>query len=381
MMDVINKNNSQENRLTRVSCAVIFAAFTFVYLYWYQADLLTVTQHALSKGKTHYNHLVGAVVIIAVLQLLQVGITKLCRDKIRIKALTYIPSFLVLTALTSAFMCQSGDITFGFWTLGLPVLLLLCCFALWAVSAADFLTFSSSMPACRSVWINMLVLLLSMLMSCCFSNSDKTYHARIHMEQCMMNADYDGALATARSVCKPDGNITMLTAYSLSKKNLLGEKLFEYNVFGGSESLTPGGLNTKLCMLPDSSFYNYLGGWYVQRMSTKRYLDYQRRHGRLNKASVDYLLCSYLLDKKLDAFAYTLPRYYAINDSLPKHYKEALVLYVHKRANPRFVYENNVMNADFQDYQKIEHESSGALERQNKLRDTYGNTYWYYYQY
>ena len=39
------------------------------------------------------------------------------------------------------------------------------------------------------------------------------------------------------------------------------------------------------------------------------------------------------------------------------------------------------MDADFQDYQKMEREILDNTERKNKLCETYGNTYWYYYQY
>ena len=37
-------------------------------------------------------------------------------------------------------------------------------------------------------------------------------------------------------------------------------------------------------------------------------------------------------------------------------------------------------NADFQDFQKLENTILSA-QRKTALRDTYGNTYWYYYQY
>ena len=39
------------------------------------------------------------------------------------------------------------------------------------------------------------------------------------------------------------------------------------------------------------------------------------------------------------------------------------------------------MGADFQDYQTLERKFSNPMERNAALRDTYGNTYWYYYQY
>lgn len=101
----------------------------------------------------------------------------------------------------------------------------------------------------------------------------------------------------------------------------------------------------------------------------------------LNTVSVDYMLCSFLLDKNLNAFVDNIGKYYAINDSLPKHYKEALLLYTHLHSAPKLVYNNDVMNADYQDYQKMERNFADGRERKNELRGTYGNTYWFYYQY
>ena len=89
------------------------------------------------------------------------------------------------------------------------------------------------------------------------------------------------------------------------------------------------------------------------------------------------------MDKKLDAFAHNITKYYEVNDSvkLPKHYKEALILYTHLHSNPCIVYHDNVLDADFEDMQKLEKSIADARERQTALRDTYGNTYWYYYMY
>ena len=44
-------------------------------------------------------------------------------------------------------------------------------------------------------------------------------------------------------------------------------------------------------------------------------------------------------------------------------------------------YHDNVLDADFEDMQKLEKSIADARERQTALRDTYGNTYWYYYMY
>lgn len=213
---------------------------------------------------------------------------------------------------------------------------------------------------------------------CAFSNSDRLFHARLHVLQSLCEKDYDEALCTIDKLETSDRQLTTLIVYTLSKKNMLAERLFEYPLQGGSVALLPDGtltskfgfdeiyhhLNLKI---PDNQIHNSI-----------EFI----RHGKgINKQAADYILCGYLMDKNLDAFVENITKYYAINDFLPKHYREALTLYVHSHTTPKVIFKNSIMDADFQDYQNMEHDITDTEERKNKLRDTYGNTYWYYYQY
>ena len=72
---------------------------------------------------------------------------------------------------------------------------------------------------------------------------------------------------------------------------------------------------------------------------------------------------------------------YTITKTLPKHYREALVLYTHLRSNPLVDYHDDILDADYRDYQDLEHKYANPQERKNMIRDTYGKTYWYYYDY
>ena len=78
--------------LTRVMCTFVFTLFCFYYLYCYQADLLTVMQHVLSQGQTHYNHFVGAVLITLVVLLIQIGVVRILQRKRLAWALTFVRS-------------------------------------------------------------------------------------------------------------------------------------------------------------------------------------------------------------------------------------------------------------------------------------------------
>lgn len=380
---LMNSENVRNDVLSLWACKIVFTVFSFVYLYFYQADLLTVMQHIFSKGQTHYNHLVGAFIITLLLLLLQIGTNNVCKRLQLVEALTFVPSSLCLAALTSARLISSGDMSFGNWVIGLPLGLIGFALIVWLMHTSELLKVITQMMRnrCHSLWVNLLVMVGLMLFVCGISNNDKVFHARVHAEQCLVDGDWDGAVNTLKPYVAHDENVDMLIAYALSQSGELANRLFEFRPKGGAETLMPDGKERRFLLYPEKKFYIYLNGLYNQRMQTKKYLDYQRRHHLLSDKSADYLLCAYLLDRDIDSFAENVERYYNIGDSLPKHYKEALVLYQHKRSNPKTIYNDNVFNADFQDYQKLEEQYGDKRERQAKLCDTYGNTYWYYYQY
>lgn len=375
----------KQNALVRVVCTFVFTLFAFFYLYYFQADLLTVMQHVFSKGQTHYDHFIGAVLITVVLLLIQLGVVNLFRKMRMAWAFTFVPSALCLAALTDVHSSDVGNLEFGGFAYLLPVALVAfggIAYGLHASGIAQAVgAFKNGVV--RQLWSNLLGVLCCVLFVCFCGNNDATYHVRIHAEQCLLDGDADAALKALKASGRSDENLTMLTAYALSRKNVLAEHLFEYPLKGGAHSLMPDGKGICFELLPDSTFYSRLGGWYLQRMSAMKYVDYQQRHHRMNKHVADYLLCGYLMERNLDAFVANIGKYYQVNDSadIPKHYKEALLLYTHMRSAPRIIYNNNVMNADFQDFQNLEKSIPGELERKNALRDTYGNTYWYYYQY
>jgi len=91
------------------------------------------------------------------------------------------------------------------------------------------------------------------------------------------------------------------------------------------------------------------------------------------------LLCAYLLDGNLDLFVKTLPKFYNVRENLPKHYREALTLYMHQSGHPTIVYRNNVMEADFEDFQVLRLKNKDTRIQYSTLRDSYGKTYWFYY--
>ena len=116
----------------RVMCAILFLCFSFLYLYEYQADVLAVAQHVLSDGQTHYNRTIGAVLITAVLYLLQIGVYAVTKLSKRTHAMTYFPSLLILAIITDISPDIDLHFSFGAWLVVFPLLLILYGFFVWA---------------------------------------------------------------------------------------------------------------------------------------------------------------------------------------------------------------------------------------------------------
>lgn len=371
---------NKRNFLTYIICNIVFVSFCFCYLYYYQADLLSLMQYTYSDGQTHYNHLWGAV--LTALLLLSVNLLAIRRNKEfhTFSAWTFFPSAILLTFITGGRQTEDLNLSFGF--IACMSLIAVCLYVIFSKCIRNFIRTNSEKinnnSLIKNLWINLLIITVQFMYVCAFSNSDRLFHARLHVLQSLCEKDYDEALSTIVKLETSDRQLTTLIVYTLSKKNMLAERLFEYPLRGGSVSLLPD--STLTSKFGFDEIYHHLN-LKIPGNQIHNSIEFIRHGKGINKQAADYILCGYLMDKNLDAFVENITKYYDINDLLPKHYREALTLYVHSHTAPKVIFKNSIMDADFQDYQNMEHDITDTEERKNKLRDTYGNTYWYYYQY
>lgn len=377
----VNRNYKDSTVAVRVMCAILFLGFSFIYLYYYQDDVMAMTQHVLSGGKTHYNRTIGAILMTLVLWLLQIGVYKLSDVRRRLHSLTYFPSLLVLTFVSSSGVNLDRGFSFGGWLFWGPLLLVVCGLLLWYINKVQ--VFEPDEPSrgilSQSGWISYTMLAGMFMMVGLFSNHNDVFHYRMRAEMCLMDSDYKSAADVALKERVTDSSLTMIRIYALARQGELGERLFEYPIEGGSDAMLPDSVTTKFMVYPEGKVYKFLGGWFKQRMSTYHYLNFIRKHHLATKAAHDYLLTAYLLDRNLDGFVRALPKYYDVNGQLPKHYREALILYTHKHSSPVISYHNSVMDADYEDYQQLIRKYNEPHELYSALKDTYGDTYWFYY--
>lgn len=355
-MEYAIKKKNNGTRLVRVVCTIVFLLFTFCYVNFYQDDVLLVCQHVLSGGQTHYVRSVGTPLIVLVLWLIQWVACRVSGVNRRFYWLTFLPSFALLAAITGVDCVSFTQYTWQPWCWLLPLLWLLSALGLWlAHQLQPYEQESPDNPLfSRLLWSNMLAFLAMMFVVGWVSNPDELFHYRARTEVLISEGKYGDALQVGRESLQTDSTLTMLRIYALAKTGRLGDGLFCYPLAGGSGSMSPIGQGMHLLLLTPQALAKDI---------------------KSPKMQCDYRLCSLLLDRRLDEFARLLQSSYSIGARLPRHYREALYLYTHTRSNPVVTVADNVMDADFEDFEKLTHSAESAV------RDAYGNTYWYYYKF
>ena len=189
----------------------------------------------------------------------------------------------------------------------------------------------------RRLWQTLLIIaVLTLVVGMAVDGKDVERYSS-QMEQYMAEGNYAEALKVGAKSDKTDARLLRLRIEALGHEHLLGERLFTFPVAGSS--------------------------------------------GDMAKKRGDEELCAYLIDKRLDDFVRVLPKYYPVDERLPRHYREALVLYRHLRAHPQIVYYNEVMDTDYMDMQEMERKYRNRSARQVAVERQYNGTYWYYYEY
>ena len=233
----------------------------------------------------------------------------------------------------------------------------------------------------RTLGCNIFILAAMMIGVGLLSNSNDITHYRLRMERLLMHGEYAKALEVGKASDKTDASLTMLRVFALAHEGRLGDELYKYPVRGTSASIVPELSDGKMLMLSPDSVYRMLGAIPRHGQTTKNYLKAIVKSGQATKAAIEYQLCGMLIDKDLDGFVNLLMKTHKIDDTLPLHYREALILYTHRRSSPKVVYRNTVMDTDYDDMQRLEAETKSPGERRIQIYKQFSGTYWEYFDY
>lgn len=341
------------------TCAIIFCSFTFLFVHQYQGTTLAYAQHSLSGGATVYNDLVSAVLITIVGIIIQIITLRITRLGGSSYSLSYLPSFLGLALITGIYPDAKGGVHEGSWIWLLPVILLL--YAAGVKLLQQWLSVSRPTTpgylSSRATLVNVGTMILMMLFTVKVSNGDRMFHRQMNAEKMIMEQDYRTLSHEGEGQEHTNPTITLMRFIAMDKVGTLADSLFYAPVEGSEASL-------------------------LRLEGIKPYLFRPQFLSR--RKSPDYRLCAMLVDRNLDAFAHRLQQICDVNDpakrdSLPRHYKEALVMYQHTETHAVTQFVDSVMETDYRDMRDMMRQCGTDNQRRDMLRRNYSNTYWYYY--
>ena len=381
--------NIEEKRLQRVVasvCATLFAVFAFLFVAVYQAPLLEAFYNEVATGKLEFNPwLVGGVVSLS-LTLLALWLNRFAKLRRQWTALAYLPSALLLAFIT--------DIDRGIYTGGSVspswIYIFASCFALYGFVAFVLrrILFEKikdvAMVTNKVLWHNLVLVVLTICLVGALSNSEENFKRETLMMSHYNRGDTVKALRVGRTSLCASRELTAMRAFMLAKTGCLGEHLFEYPQYYATEGLLPPMQRTSP-LIPDS-VYSLLTAKPLDGEDVAAFLSRIAHTDSASNVAKEYYLCSLLLEKKLLEFKDEVDGIYGAENvaDLPKHYREALMLYADITGGDEalpFELDNAAMRKELDGLRAEEAKHSDAFVRSNYVRRKYGHTYWWYFLY
>ncbi len=370
-------------RMVRIVCAVVFVLFAFTYLSIFQAPLLEVAYDITATGKLQFDEKITAAIITFALLLITLWLNKFAKFSREWEAMAYLPACVMLAFFTNIdrTIYTGGEFSWS-WAWIALIVLFVYAFASWVLKRVLFMRIKDITRATnRIMWRNLLLLSILFCFTGFLSNTDENFKHEAMVYHFVKKGDYDKAQRVALRSFAASQELTAGRAYLLAHEGKLGEKLFTYPQYFGIDGLLPHVEPTS--PLSSAMVYDFLK---VTPNNGEATLDYLSRAMSVDTASVavkDYYLSALLLDKRLEEFADSLPRFYNVADTanLPMHYKEAMLLHskFFQQKEPSFT--DEALEKRYEELLKIEQEHEDIMIRGNYVRKFFGTTYWWYYLY
>lgn len=368
-------------RIMIVVCGLLFSTFSFVYLYVFQRDVLEALHFSLAHGKTHFAPLASAVVLTFVLVLLRWGINSLLGLKGYIRSLSYLPSFLILCALTDLGrnVYVPGYHTVWLWLLPLTVMVFVG-IGYWLRSLFRN-WFNEEGNIGGLVVSNLLIVLIMCMSTLMIGNTERSFHYELEVERHLRNKSYDEALEVGKHSLEAGRTLTALRALAMAHAGEMGNKLFQYPQYYKADGLFFDPNQETVFRFTNDSISHFLGKeacWRGVGLDYLRSLCYEEK-GRY--VALSYYLSGLLLDKRLDEFAKAITDFYDVNDSLPRYYQEAMILHQARHATSIPVPQDTLLIERWKAYKDFQKNHGVSSEVKNQIRRKFGDTYWWYFDY
>lgn len=258
----------------------------------------------------------------------------------------------------------------------------------------------------RTLWQKFMPRSIEMLVLCLYVGAGTAVsdveHFELRTARALRSAHPEKAYSIGEVDLATSPRLFAMRCYLLATTHSkgLGDKILQQPVpAGGSQNLLlPNDERQQLLLSPDS-LGQLLGcrpqsnekvADYLQRCAYTAFQKQQKQKGmqhlspvRFNPA-IDYYLCALLLDRRLDRFAHEIARFYPqaiAQGNLPTYYAQALVYYARQRTQPAVLYHDTAIEANLRDYTDMAAKLPDDASRPNRLRRSYGETYWWWHEY
>lgn len=376
--------NSGEKRIQgfiTCFCTIAFAIFSFTFVAMYKSPVYEVVYNSVATGKLQYNAYVVAGVMTTVLVGLALWLNRFAKFQREWTAMAFLPSALLLAFIT--------DIDRTFFVGGKSYVLWLSIFAIGFIMYIFFsfvlkrILFEKiknpTVVGNKILWRNLILLALFFFTVGCLSSGESSFRYEAVQYVHYMRGDTDAALAVGKSSPFSSRQLTAQRAFLLASVNRLGDSFFEYPVAYGAEGLLPS-VERDAPIVPDTA-YALIG---VKRGADEKAIDYLSRavkDGAAGGVARDYYLCALLAERRIVDFSDAIYEYYRVGDALPKHYREALVLYSYVTPEYSLPFDAAESLKDIDDFiTRLKRPDCGARCLAALFAD-YGSTYWWYFLY
>ncbi len=361
---------------------LLFAVYLFFYFFRSQDAAIALGQHRLSGGQTEWHPLIGAIVLTALLMLLEDFVGRCFRFKAPLRALTFFPSalFAVLITTPAAEHPVGTYIASGVLTLIWLIIYVVGLRRKSAKNAIPTHTVKSSLHFPHTLTF----FLIAFYMGVCGTCTD-LMNFEVNATRDIAAGNYADALKHGEKSLATSPRLTALRAFAGCQVPGGTSNIFSCFPLpeGGSELLLIQRNDTVESLFRPDSLYSYLRKGILPRQGQT--LTYFERAAKLQPkgAGRDYWLCALLLDRNLERFAKELPQYYAPTDSteLPLHYAEAILLYSHLQSKECPYLTDSTIIERYANFKVTEAECLPKETRRNQLWRDFGKTYWWYYHY
>lgn len=380
------------SQMVNIICATLFLLFCFSYLAFFQLDFISFAQRYYSAGRNVHHGFVFPVVITVVLWLLGVALQHFVHLPIRLRALHWVPSTLILTVVGSFRIGRFTDPadTAGWLTYAIVILLFVGIYYVGLLIHEDR---SENTSLFVLGWPNLLIMSLLFAFVARSSNTNENLHSELAIERAVGNGEWDKALEIIdqRGAGHQTRFMTAMAAYSLYQQGKLGECFFRYATSEGSDAFLPIPADSIRPWNPVLLYRELLGGFPATDMNAATYLEFLKRDTLATTHVDDFLLTAYLADGQVDRFAETLmavhapldslSHTYSLQDSLPCNFREALVQYSFTAEHPHTMLQDSLLMSQYTVFDSLSQVVSVPSQQWEDFKREYHGSYWYYYRF